>query len=338
MKRIEIPKKELKNLYKKKKLTTYKIADIYGCCQATIWKRLHKFNIKTRTPWKSVNLSKKKLYDLYVKEKLSTWKIEEQYGYPRSTVYRKLCEYGIKRRSRAKSHIIYPRKDFDGSLSDKSHLIGFAMGDLRVRKKYPNSETINVDCGSNKIEQINLISKLFKSYGRIWIKKQPKRKRYFQIECLVNLSFKFLLKKRILVDRWILESKKYFVPFLAGFTDADGSIFISNKQQATYALSNYNHELLAQIRKRLIELKINCGSLIEDNRKGQKIKGTKTYTYNQNYWHFSISKKVALLKLFKLMGSYLKHTKRIKDMKRAKRNIKSRNRKYGYINMPSRII
>ena len=73
---IEISKKELRNLYEKKKLSTYEISDIYNCCQATISKRLYQFGIKPRFPWNAVNLSKKKLSEWYTKKKLSTWQLE----------------------------------------------------------------------------------------------------------------------------------------------------------------------------------------------------------------------------------------------------------------------
>jgi hypothetical protein len=57
------------------------------------------------------------------------------------------------------------------------YLVGFALGDLRVRKIYQNSETIKVDCGSTKIEQINLIKNLFKKYGHVWISKPTSKKK-----------------------------------------------------------------------------------------------------------------------------------------------------------------
>lgn len=329
---VLIPKNELKILYTEHKLTTYEISEIYNCCQATVWKRLHQFNIKARFPWNAVDLSKNKLERLYVQKKLSTWKIEKYYGYPRGTVHRKLCEYGIKRRNRAESHIIYPRKDFDGSRTDKSYLIGFAMGDLRVRKIYPNSETIHIDCASTKKEQIDLISKLFKPYGGLWIKNHPRRRNCVQIECYLNESFSFLLRKRTLMDRWILRNKKYFAAFLAGFTDAEGCISIRKRNQAFYSLGNYNFRLLRQIRNKLIKLGIRIPKLREGKIKGRRF-GKNNYIHNQNYWQLSIHRKISLIQFFNLIGPYLKHSAKISGMRKAKQNIKLRNKKYGNINM-----
>jgi len=172
-KRIDITKEKLKELYGVQKLTTYEIAEKFNCCQATIWKSLIRYNIKRRSSHElNSNVpSKKILVKLYINKKLSTWKIEKLYGYRRGTIHKKLIEYGLKTRSRANSHILFPRKNFSGNLIEKAYLIGFKLGDLGVRKVYPNSETICIASGSTINEQIDLIKSLFEKYGKIWIQK-----------------------------------------------------------------------------------------------------------------------------------------------------------------------
>jgi len=300
---VPIPKSELKNLYEKKKLTTYEIADIYNCCQATVWKRLEEYGIR-RLPngRRSFVISKSKLRDLYIKQRLSSRKIAKIYGCAYSTIDYKIRAYGFPVKTLAAAHITTPRKNFDGNKTDRAYLIGFTMGDLRVRKIYPNSETILVDCGSTKKEQINLISKLFKPYGRVWISK-PNRKGKKQIECALNKSFNFLLKKRTLIDRWISRNKNYFASFLAGFTDAEGCISISKLGQAFYSLGNYNFQLLCQIRNRLINLGMKCPQLIESRtHKGYVSK--EGYVNKEVYWYLRIQRKFYLLKLFDLIGPF----------------------------------
>ena len=191
-KRVKISKKLLGNLYNKQKLNTFQIANQLSCCQATIWKKLHKFNIKPNLPGpKRVNLTKEQLKDLYINKKLSTWQIESRLKIPRSTIHRKLKEFNISPRNRSDSHIIYPRKDFSGNLTEKAYLIGFRIGDLGVRKIYPNSKTISVASGSTIEEQIILIRNLFKKYGRIWVSKRKNNK--INIQASLNESFDFLL-------------------------------------------------------------------------------------------------------------------------------------------------
>ncbi len=322
---ILISKIDLKNLYLDKKLTTYDIAKFYNCSQGTIWKRLKRFNIKTRFSWNEVNLSKKKLRDLYTKDKLSTWQIEKILKIPRSTIYRKLIDYNIPVRNLAQSHIIYPRKNFNGNKTEKAYLMGFAIGDLRVRKIYKNSETIHIDCGSTKKEQIKLISDLFKPYGRVWISK-PNRIKAVQIECSVNNSFGFLLEKKKFLDNWILANKRYFFSFLAGFTDAEGCISVTSKGQAFYSLGNYNDTLLKQIRDRLIRWGIEVPKLTRSRTHLGYI--TKEgYTINHIYWILHINRKQFLLLLFDLMGPHLKHFAKIQGLLKAQKNIEERNKK-----------
>lgn len=322
--KTNIKRKDLEKLYKKQKLSTYEIAEKYNCCQATIWKKLKQFKIKRRKPHElNSNIpSKKELIKLYLDKKLSTWEIQKRYGYSRSTIHRKLKEYGIKIRSPVESHIIYPRGDFSGDLVEKAYLIGFRLGDLRVRKIW-NGDTINVDCGSTKEEQIDLIKSLFSKYGHVWIGK-PTKLGKIQIEVRLNTSFSFLLSKKIL--EWITKKKKYFFPFLAGFIDAEGSIRIY-RNQARLQIGNYDNNILFLIRKKLNDFSIECPKIYESDTSNYF--NSDGYGHNQNYWQLKMSKKSSLLRLFKLIEPHIKHSGKIKDLKAAKINILERNKKFG---------
>lgn len=234
----------------------------------------------------------------------------------------KLLQYKIQLRNRAQSHIIYKRKNFSGSFIEKAYLIGFRIGDLRVRKFYRNSETILVDCGSTKIDQVNLIKKLFSKYGRVWIGK-PNKRGSIQIQCHLNTSFNFLLSKE--PGNFIFNHKKYFFAFLAGFTDAEGSIFISSKR-ANYALGNYDLELLQKLKSYLEKFGIKSHQITHSIREG--LLASHGYRYNHDYWTLTISKKVDLISLFHLIGLNLKHRNRVKQMKLAIKNIEERNKLY----------
>jgi len=208
----------------------------------------------------------------------------------------------------------------------QAYLIGFRIGDLRVRKFYKNSETIHVDCGSTRREQIELVEKLFDKYGRVWISK-PNKKGVIQVECFLNNSFEFLLKiDQNSIPSWIMNNKLYFANFLAGFTDAEGSIFIS-QNKAFYALGNYNLKLLRQMKKSLMLFGVESRKITRSVRKG--FIASHGYKYNSDYWTISISRKKELMKLFTLIEPLLKHAKRIKDLKAAKDNIVLRNQEYG---------
>lgn len=320
-KKIKILEEVFRNLYEKENLTTFQIADKFGCCQATIWKKLKEFNIKPKLPGvERVSLSKAVLEELYLNKKMSTWQIETKLKIPRSTIHRKLKKYGLNIRDRADSHIINFRKDFSGNLIEKAYLIGFRLGDLGVRKIYPNSKTISVASGSTIKNQIFLIENLFKNYGKINIQKTKKGK--FNIQVALNETFDFLLEHN--APQWVFYNKDYFFSFLAGFSDAEGSIKIYN-DRAQYSLGNYDIRLLGIIRDNLIKYGINCNKLITDKRKGKK--NNQGYVYQNNYSSLRISSKKELFNLLLELSKYMRHPDKIKDLNIAINNLNRRQLK-----------
>ena len=317
--KIEISFSQLSELYLNRKLNTYQIAKKFNCCQATIWKRLVQCNIKRRTPYElNSNVpSKDELLEYYTNKKLSTWKIEKEYGFSRGTIHRKLKEYEIDTRNRADSHITNPRKDFSGNLIEKAYLIGFRLGDLGVRKIYPNSKTITVASGSTIPEQIDLIKDLFKEYGAVRIKTTKRNKTNVWVG--LNESFNFLFKE---VPEWVKEDQKYFLSFLAGFTDAEGNIGIYNKQ-AVFQIGNYERPILLFILENLNNLGIICRGPYESDTRNYFNKDG--FRHNQNYFQIRVSRKDSLLRLFSLIKQYLKHKNKIKALKKAEENIILRN-------------
>ena len=310
----DLPTDEICHLYTNKRLSSTKIAKKYGCCKATILKRLRKANVKMRDAGlPRLKISDEELKRLYIEERLSTWKLGKLIGCGRSTVHRKLRKLEVIK-DIATSHIKYSRKPFSGDATEKAYLTGFAVGDLRVRKVGKRSKTIKIDCGSTKKEQIDLIKDLFSGYGRVWISK-PKNGR-IQIEAFVGDSFEFLLNCRNKLG-WIFGGKGV-VPFLAGFTDAEGSIFITNNK-VIYSLGNYDHELLLAIKKRLQSYGIE--SHIYYSRKRHVIDG---YKQKRHYWQLRVHKKRELLKLFNMLGPHIRHRKRKIDMQRAINHISRR--------------
>lgn len=275
-----------------------------------------------------LNIPLEILTDLYLNQHLSSRKIAKIFNCAYSTIDRKIRQANLPIKTLAGAHMIYPRKDFSGDLIEKAYLIGFRVGDLRVRKYYRNSETILVDCASTKSAQIELIGMLFSQYGHIWISKPNKRNK-FQIQCSLNLSFEFLLRKT--PPCWIFRKKPLFLSFLAGFIDAEGSIFISSHinrvNQACLSIGNYDISLLEKIKLYLVKFGIEVPKISFSPRKG--LIASHGYAYNNDYWTLRINKKSTLLKLFDLMRPFLKHGDRIRQMEVAINNIELRNKLYG---------
>jgi len=307
------------DLYVNKRMSSGDIAKMHGCCKATVLKRLKMAKIRVREPGRpKLNLTDDELRALYISKKMSTWKIADLLGCGRSTIHRKLAKMGLTR-DISTAHIKYARRHFSGDRSEMAYMLGFAIGDLRVRKIGRNSKTIKIDCGSTKKDQINLIRKLFSKYGHVWVG-APTGLGKTQIEAFLDDSFLFLLNGRDNVA-WALEGDA-FAPFLAGFTDAEGSVFISNGK-AAYSLGNYDHELLELIKTGLEKRSV---SSIHLYKAGKKYPVAGGYKQRSIYWHIKINGKEQLLKLFSMLLPHMRHKKRIDDIKKALRNINLRNR------------
>lgn len=294
MKEIKINKKKLEELYWKKGLSTYKIASIYGCNPKTIYYKLRKYNIKTRHI-KRIIIPKKELYYLYHIKKWPLSKIGKKFSCNAVTVFERMKKYKIPSRTMSEAKTIYPKKDFSDDPIEKAYLIGFRLGDLNVFSEY---HLIRIQSNTTKIEQAELIKKLFQKYSKISIRKYGK---LFKLQTGLNQSFLFLLPKKDSIKKWILKNEKYFSAFLAGYIDAEGNIGVySNK--ARVRIRSYDKNILHLIHKRLKQLKIYSIYRLETP--------AGKFNLNKDFWALSINRKEDILKLSKLIGQYLKHTKR----------------------------
>lgn len=92
----EIPKGILEELYTKRRLSPYKIAELLDCEYTTIRRRLRKHGIKSTAKNLPIELPKKRLRELYLKNKLSISKIAKIYHCSSKPVRRWLNKYKIK--------------------------------------------------------------------------------------------------------------------------------------------------------------------------------------------------------------------------------------------------
>ena len=230
-------------------------------------------------------------------------------------------DYGLKTRSADFYHTKYKKYDFSNDLHEKAYLIGFKLGDLYA-KLLPSKKLIVISTTSTKIQQIHLFKKLFEKYGHVWVSKaREDNNRVFTV--LLNRSFDFLLLKKDSMPDWVKKNKAHFLSFLAGYTDAEGAIFIAKSNVAGFTLASYDKNILWYIYKNLLEIGIPCNPPKIRVKKGHvKNDGT---MYKQNHWYLYISKKKPLLKLLKMLKPLLKHSKRLRDLKKAEKNIIKRN-------------
>ncbi len=331
--KVIIPKNELERLYLKEKLPTREIAKKFNCGKTTIENKMKKYGIPSRSiseaqklvPRESkYKISKKELINLYVKQKLSTHQIAKRYRCSSSIISSKLKKHGIKARSVsegirltnnerlkaiARAVSKYAKKDFDGTDIEKAYLIGFRLGDLHASKK-EHGVTIYIQCWTTKIEQLILMNELFKNYGHVIMRKGKDGN--FQFVCNLNNSFDFLLEKKDEIKKWILKNDKYFLSFLAGYVDAEGSFGIYNSF-GSFFVGTYDKNIIRQIYSRLKSFGITPETPRKHAKAGYVDKrGVKTL---KDLWGIKIRRKEDLHKFINLIEPHVRHLKRLKDMK-----------------------
>jgi len=317
--RIDIPKNKLRELYQEKEFSTQKIAKMLGISSCAVYYKLKEAGIKTR-PKKIIKIAPKKLKDLYVNKNLSCSEIAKKFNCNSVTIFQKLKRYNIKMRNASLANIIYPKKRFNGDSMLKAYMIGFRLGDLNVKSK-DESSTIMIKSNTTKQEQCELIKQIYGIYGHYMIKERSDG-----VYCIwINLdkSFYFLIPKLDKIEDWIIKDKNNFFSFLAGYTDAEGNIAISNGS-ARFRIRTYDKNILFQIYKKLNDLGVNAKFGLA-SQKGT-FYGRK---YNQDCWGIYVYSKKDLLYLLQTIKPFVKHKKRYSDLISAEKNILERNKKLG---------
>lgn len=342
----KIKKSELRKLYEENKLSMSQIAKIYNCSYCYIWEQMKKLGIKSRTlseanklnmiPRK-IRIPKERLEELYIKQKLPTTKIAKMFNCHHSVVLRRMKEYNIKSRPLYEAMTIYPKKNFSGDLLEKAYMIGFRLGDLWVKRINRNGRTILIQGNSTRSEQIDLIEKLFGTYGhfRKSLVKDPQGKDETRISFYLNDSFSFLLENNKRIDDWILENNECFFAFLAGYIDAEGHIGVhkhGGMEQAGLQISTCDKVILHQIWSKLHSIGVEIPKPRIQCLKGYVSK-KKLLPYRKDYWTLNTFSKLPLSFLLNRISHSIRHEKRLSDLNHALDNINTRNEKFGNLRM-----
>jgi len=324
--KVLITKKTIEKLYYQNKLSTKQISDLYHCSHAAILYRMKLDGLKRRSRLgtrRPVIIPKIKLKKLYLTKKLSRAEIARKLNCSRCAIEKLMNKYKIKPRSLSESQMIYPKSDFNGDLSEKAYLIGFRLGDLYVA---PAKLQIHVSCSSSRRNQIILIKNLFEKYTEVIIKRNRilKGRLIWEIRCLLNKSFRFLLAKKDNIPSWILKNKKLFFCFWAGYIDAEGYIFTrlyknSKTPCSGFEVESYDKNILLQSWRKLNKSGIKCRKPKINKLKGYTCKNG--LINRKDSWRLGIYTKKNLYLLLTKIEPYIKHKKRKRNLLTAKRNL-----------------
>ena len=106
---IDLPIKEVHDLYAKERLSSRDIANKFHCSSTTVLRRLKKSKAKIPTG-KRITIQKHKLKHLYVDKKRPLQEIAEEFNCNKHTVIRRLHEFGFIKTIQKKRKFTITRK------------------------------------------------------------------------------------------------------------------------------------------------------------------------------------------------------------------------------------
>ena len=147
------------------------------------------------------------------------------------TVWNHLGTRGLVLRNRVDAQILavtkHERKPFNGDKPEKAYMMGLRYGDLHVVKL---GRAVRVRVSTTHPAMADLFESVFSPYGHVH--RCPREAQLagheWTLECDLDSSFEFLLAEPTVGQLKAL-SQTEAIAFLAGLFDAEGSVFLHNK-------------------------------------------------------------------------------------------------------------
>lgn len=259
--------------------------------------------------------SYERLRSLYWENGFSLRGIAEKLGKSRSTVYRWMKEYGIPLRE-PKPPIKYPKMPFSEDDVEKNYLIGLRAGDLSVKRHY---RQIMVSMTTTHSAMIKLVHEVFSKYGRVGSYPAfiPKIRVYeWHVYAYLDKSFEFLLEKIQTIPREALGKEECFLAFLAGYTDAEGSLIINRDRgtvRFTFSIGSEDSGILSYVAERMVDMGYHP-LLRLDKEKGEKIASSLgAPELRKHLWKLELCRKDEILRLIQSLP--IRHDEKLRKRK-----------------------
>ncbi len=261
-------KEDLERMYLVEKLSAAKIAKAYGLkyanektAESTVLYHLKRKGITRRDKADHIRKVTSEMVDVWVGRYEAGESLTEIAGdeVDSVTVWNHLKKRNVVLRDKIEAQIAavtkYERKPFTGDGVERAYLMGLRYGDLDVVR---HGRSIRVRLSTTHQDMANLFESLFSPYGHV--SRYPRESQFtgyeWTLECDLEDSFDFLLAKPNIGEIEALQEEE-FRSFLAGFFDAEGTIYLHWKQSG-YApelyITNSNLELLSCLKERLEQL------------------------------------------------------------------------------------
>ncbi|MDG6925494.1 MAG: hypothetical protein JRN09_02975, partial [Nitrososphaerota archaeon] len=234
------------------------------------------------------------------------------------TVFLHLKKRGIQLRDKIEAQIVavskHKKTPFSGDILEKARMLGFVRGDAWVTR---HGRAIRVRGGSTHPAFLGLFKGLFGNYGPAYV--YPKEAKLTGYEWCIDVdldrSFNFLLEGPEESNRLVASDTDFFLNFLAGFFDAEGSIYYHKKYDGgafELSIKNMDIHLLELLNNKLQSLGYSSNlSVSRQEEKGRCVQGA------DHIWSIRVWRRDDVVRL--LASLPLMHSEKI-----AKREIASR--------------
>jgi intein-encoded DNA endonuclease-like protein len=207
------------------------------------------------------------------------------------TVWNHLKSRGMVLRDKVQAQIIavtkHERKPFQGDGLEKAYLRGLRLGDLDAVR---HGRAVRVRLSTTHPAMANLFKSLFAPFG--YIHSYPREAKFtayeWTLECDLDQSFDFLLEKITLPELKRME-KKDLEAFLAGFFDAEGSVFLHEKSSGyapEVSITNTDSRILRFIMKLLAKEGITSNLSFRDQDSKRLGRETPGQIWRLAIWQF----------------------------------------------------
>jgi hypothetical protein len=256
---------DLRRLYVVEKLSASKIAKAYGLqyasektAESTILHHLKKNGIARRDAAAHIRKVTQKMADEWVVRYQKGESLKQIAGdaVDAVTVFNHLHKRGLSLRDKVEAQIkavtIHDKKPFQGSPADRAYLAGITRGDFWAGR---HGRAVRVRLGTTHPDMAALFRLLFGWHGPIYEYPKPAALTEYEwiLDCDLDSSFEFLIQSKADVSE-IIRSSDLFMSFLAGFFDAEGTVYFHKKRSGgafELAMANTDEGLLRDIRDEL---------------------------------------------------------------------------------------
>ena len=256
---------------------------------------------------------------LYLAERLSTTEIAEELGKSQNFVWRVCRKVGIELRTpnegkalSAPLRIRTIRRPFSGSEVDRYYLKGFSEGDLHVRK--PSTTAVMVSSTTTHPAFSSCFTRLFRDHGPIYLYPIYDAVAGYRWKLATRLdnSFSFMLPTQRKDYPTLLQEPSYFLSWLAGIVDSDGSVILEQSGgyvRLTLLIANQSLALLQHIKKELTNGGyFPTGPYLQASK--DKVTSRRGIRYTRDLWNICLQRAEEVRRILSLLP--LKHEEKIK--------------------------